>query len=95
MHVPQQALGAAPGIAAYAASKAGVAQLTRTLQAEVAADGLRVNAIVPTTIDTPTNREAMPDADFASWTSPAQIAQVVLWLSSDSSATVRGALVPV
>lgn len=89
------ALGPAPGIAAYAVSKAGVAQLTRTLQDEVAADGLRVNAIVPTTIDTPANREAMPDADFSAWTPPDKIARVVLWLASDAAAAVRGALVPV
>jgi NAD(P)-dependent dehydrogenase (short-subunit alcohol dehydrogenase family) len=87
------ALGAAPGIAAYAASKAGVALLTRSLDQEVAADGVRVNAIVPTTIDTPANREAMPDADFSTWTTPARIAEVVLWLTGD--VTVRGALVPV
>lgn len=89
------ALGAAPGIAAYAASKAGVALLTRSLQDEVAADGLRVNAIVPATIDTPANRAAMPEADFASWTTPARIAEVVLWLTSDAASAVRGALVPV
>jgi len=89
------ALGAAPGIAAYAASKAGVALLTRSLQEEVAADGIRVNAIVPTTIDTPTNRQSMPDADFSTWTPPERIAQVVLWLTSDAASSVRGALVPV
>ena len=89
------ALDAAPGIAAYGASKAGVALLTRSLQEEVGAVGIRVNAIVPTTIDTPANREAMPDADFATWTVPARIAEVVLWLTSQSAASVRGALVPV
>ena len=89
------ALGAAPGIAAYAASKAGVALLTRSLQEEVRGDGVRVNAIVPATIDTPANRKAMPDADFATWTAPARIAEVVLWLTSESAASVRGALVPV
>ncbi|MBW2416108.1 MAG: SDR family NAD(P)-dependent oxidoreductase [Deltaproteobacteria bacterium] len=89
------ALGSAPGIAAYGASKAGVALLTRSLQEEVAADGIRVNAIVPTTIDTPTNRQSMPNADFSAWTPPGRIAEVVLWLTSDAAATVRGALVPV
>ncbi len=88
-------VGAAPGIAAYAASKAGVALLTRSLQEEVRGDRVRVNAIVPTTIDTPANREAMPDADFATWSAPARIAEVVLWLTSQSAASVRGALVPV
>ncbi len=89
------ALDAAPGIAAYGASKAGVALLTRSLQQEVGAVGIRVNAIVPTTIDTPANREAMPDADFSSWSPPERIAEVVLWLASDTSAAVRGALLPV
>jgi len=91
----QAALAPPPGIAAYAASKAAVVALTRSLQEEVAGDGLRVGAVVPTTIDTPANREAMPDADFASWTPPARIAQVVVWLASDAAATVRGALIPV
>ena len=89
------ALDAAPGIAAYGASKAGVALLTRSLQQEVEAVGIRVNAIVPTTIDTPANREAMPDADFSSWSPPERIAEVVLWLASDASSAVRGALLPV
>ena len=89
------ALDAAPGIAAYGASKAGVALLTRSLQQEVGAVGIRVNAIVPTTIDTPANREAMPDADFSSWSPPERIAEVVLWLASEASSAVRGALLPV
>ena len=83
------------GLAAYSASKAAVAVLTQTLQHEVAAAGVRVNAVVPSTIDTPANRDAMPDADFSSWTAPAEIARVMLWLASDAARTVRGALVPV
>jgi len=84
-----------PGLAAYAASKAAVVALTESLQREVLAHGLRVNAVVPTTIDTPANRAAMPGADFSLWTPPARIADVIHWLASDASATVRGALVPV
>ena len=84
-----------PGLAAYAASKAAVVALTESLQREVLAQGLRVNAVVPTTIDTPANRAAMPGADFSLWTPPARIADVIHWLASDASATVRGALVPV
>lgn len=91
----QAAIDAPAGIAAYAASKAAVATLTRSLQQEVAEHGIRVNAVVPTTIDTPANRAAMPDADFGAWTSPARIAQVVAWLASDAGATVRGGLIPV
>jgi NAD(P)-dependent dehydrogenase (short-subunit alcohol dehydrogenase family) len=84
-----------PTLAAYSAAKAGVLVLTETLQKEVADCGVRVNAVVPTTIDTPANREAMPDADFRSWTPPAAIAGVVRWLASDAAASVRGGAIPV
>jgi NAD(P)-dependent dehydrogenase (short-subunit alcohol dehydrogenase family) len=83
------------GLAAYSASKAAVMVLTETLQREVAGNGIRVNAVVPTTIDTPGNRAAMPKADFTLWTPPERIAGVLLWLASDAAATVRGALIPV
>lgn len=83
------------GLAAYSASKSAVVSLTESLQREVQSYGVRVNAIVPTTIDTPANRAAMPDADFALWTSPARIADVIHFLASDEGSTVRGALVPV
>lgn len=96
VNVASQAAFAQPaGLAAYSASKAGVAVLTRTLQEEVAKDGIRVAALVPSTIDTPANRAAMPDADFSQWTPPAKIAGVVLWLASDAASSVRGALLPV
>jgi NAD(P)-dependent dehydrogenase (short-subunit alcohol dehydrogenase family) len=84
-----------PGLAAYTASKLGVVALTETLQKELAESGVRVNAVVPTTIDTPANRKAMPGADFSTWTPPEAIARVVLWLASDAAATVRGGLIPV
>jgi NAD(P)-dependent dehydrogenase (short-subunit alcohol dehydrogenase family) len=83
------------GLAAYSASKTAVIVLTETLQREVAGNGVRVNAIVPTTIDTPANRAAMPKADFSQWTPPDRIAGVLLWLASDAAATVRGGLIPV
>jgi len=89
------AFDAPPGIAAYSASKAAVVTLTETLQREVQARGVRVNAVVPTTIDTPANRAAMPDADFSLWTPPARVAEVIFWLASDAGASVRGALIPV
>ena len=82
------------GLGAYVASKAAVVAFTRSLAREVPA-GIRVNAVLPTTIDTPANREAMPDADFARWTRPEQIADTILWLASDAASAVRGALVPV
>ena len=54
-----------------------------------------MNAVVPTTIDTPANRAAMPDADFRSWTPPARVAEVLFWLASDAAGAVRGGLIPV
>lgn len=94
--VASQAAFAPPaGLSAYAASKAAVVALTKSLQEEVAELGIRVCAVVPTTIDTPANRAAMPAADFSRWTPPAKIAGVVLWLASEAASSVRGALVPV
>ena len=83
------------GLAAYAASKMAVIVLTETLQKELGGFGVRVNAVVPTTIDTPANRAAMPDADHAQWTPPARIAEVLVWLASPAGASVRGGLIPV
>jgi NAD(P)-dependent dehydrogenase (short-subunit alcohol dehydrogenase family) len=83
------------GLSAYAAAKGAVLSLSEILQKEVAERHVRVNTIVPTTIDTPANRTAMPNADFSLWTPPAAIAEVIYWLSSDAGATVRGAVIPV
>ena len=91
----QAALDCPAGLAAYSASKAAIVVLTRTLAAENADAGIRVNAVVPTTIDTPANRSAMPGADFGQWTPPAEIARVVRWLCTDEAATVSGGLIPV
>jgi NAD(P)-dependent dehydrogenase (short-subunit alcohol dehydrogenase family) len=91
----QAALSRPAGLAAYAAAKDGVLVLTDTLQQEVSERGLRVHAILPSTIDTPANRRAMPGADFSKWTPPAAIAGVIVWLASDAAACVRGARVPV
>jgi NAD(P)-dependent dehydrogenase (short-subunit alcohol dehydrogenase family) len=96
LNVASAAAPARPeGLAAYAASKDAVVVLTETLQKEVAAHGLRVNAVAPTTIDTPANREAMPDADRSAWTPPERIAAVLRWLASDEAVAVRGGVVPV
>jgi NAD(P)-dependent dehydrogenase (short-subunit alcohol dehydrogenase family) len=96
VHVASAATASRPaGLAAYTAAKLGVVALTETLQKELAGSGVRVNAVVPTTIDTPANRKAMPDADFSSWSTPEAIARVVVWLASDAAATVRGGLIPV
>jgi NAD(P)-dependent dehydrogenase (short-subunit alcohol dehydrogenase family) len=88
------ALDPPAGLGAYAASKAALVAFTRSLAREVPR-GVRVNAVLPTTIDTPANRAAMPDADFSTWTRPEQIAAAILWLASDAASAVRGALVPV
>ncbi len=82
-------------LGAYCAAKASIIVLTEVLQKELAGHGIRVNAVSPATIDTPANREAMPDADFETWTAPARIARVMSWLASEDAATVRGAIVPV
>jgi NAD(P)-dependent dehydrogenase (short-subunit alcohol dehydrogenase family) len=89
------ALDLPAGLSAYAAAKGAVLALSEILQKEVALRHVRVNTIIPTTIDTPANRAAMPNADFSQWTRPAAIAEVIYWLASDAGATVRGALVPV
>jgi len=72
------ALKAALGMGAYAASKAGVHSLTQALSEELKADGVTVNAVLPSIIDTPTNRADMPKADFASWVRPEELAAVML-----------------
>lgn len=89
------ALKAALGMGPYAASKAGVHQLTHSLAEELKADGVTVNAVLPSILDTPTNRADMPTADFAAWVSPADLANVILFLASEEARAVTGALVPV
>lgn len=81
---------AGTGMGAYAASKAGVARLTEALADELKDVGVRVNAILPSIIDTPANRRDMPDADFARWVSPRQIADVVAFLISPAAAAISG-----
>jgi NAD(P)-dependent dehydrogenase (short-subunit alcohol dehydrogenase family) len=78
----------------YRASKAGVRLLMETIAAENEGD-LRANAIMPSVIDTPMNRDMMPDADHDDWTDPAEIAEVVLFLCSDAAGVTSGAAVPV
>jgi NAD(P)-dependent dehydrogenase (short-subunit alcohol dehydrogenase family) len=85
----------APGMTAYVASKAGVAAITQALAAELAGDRILVNAVLPSIIDTPANRAAMPNADHAAWPTPAQLAQAIGFLASPDNALTSGALVPV
>ncbi|MDH3495578.1 MAG: SDR family NAD(P)-dependent oxidoreductase [Gemmatimonadota bacterium] len=83
----------APSMSAYAASKAAVLNLTQSLSKELVGHGITVNAIVPTTIDTPANRAAMPDADRSTWLAPAAMAEVILWLAGDAAGIVTGTAV--
>jgi NAD(P)-dependent dehydrogenase (short-subunit alcohol dehydrogenase family) len=83
------------GLAAYGASKAGLNALLQTIALEVKDKGITANVVMPSTIDTPGNRAAMPDADFAKWVSPESIAQQILWLCSDEAAATNGALIPI
>jgi NAD(P)-dependent dehydrogenase (short-subunit alcohol dehydrogenase family) len=92
------AAGAAKGgaaMGAYAASKSAVARLTESMAAELREKGIRVNCVLPTIIDTPENRAAMPQADPARWVAPADLANVIVFLASDAARAVHGASLPV
>ncbi len=86
--------GSAKG-SAYSASKSAVLRLVESLAAELRHQGIHVNCVLPGTIDTPQNRQAMPKADHSRWVSPEAIADVVLFLASDAARAVNGAAVPV
>ena len=83
------------GMVAYASSKAAVAAMTVALAEEVAKDGILVNAVAPSIMDTPANRKAMPDADFASWPKVEEVAATIAFLASPDNAVTRGGIVPV
>jgi NAD(P)-dependent dehydrogenase (short-subunit alcohol dehydrogenase family) len=80
---------------AYTASKAGLAGLTQALAEEVAKDGILVNAVAPSIMDTAANRKSMPKADFAAWPKVEDVAATILFLASPENAVMRGAIVPV
>ena len=84
-----------PGAAGYVTGKAAVLALVDALAVEYADDGIRVNAVMPSMIDTPANRAAQPSADYSGWVAPERIARVIRFLCEDSSDTVSGAHVPV
>jgi NAD(P)-dependent dehydrogenase (short-subunit alcohol dehydrogenase family) len=82
------------GAAGYVAAKAAVLAFARAVAVEYADAGVRCNAVLPTVIDTPANRAAMPDADHSQWVPPAKIANVIRFLASEESAPTTGAAVP-
>jgi NAD(P)-dependent dehydrogenase (short-subunit alcohol dehydrogenase family) len=88
------ALQAGSGMGAYAASKSGVHRLTEALAVEHKGK-ITVNAVLPSIIDTTANRESMPKADFTKWVTPQELADVILFLTSDAASAVTGALIPV
>lgn len=89
------AISPQPGSAAYAVAKAGVHALTQALAAEVRGKNINVNAVLPGIIDTPINRQMMPQADFSKWVTPEDLARVILFLASDAARQIHGALIPV
>jgi NAD(P)-dependent dehydrogenase (short-subunit alcohol dehydrogenase family) len=83
------------GMAAYTVAKSGVAALTVALAEEVAKDGILVNAVAPSIMDTLANREAMPKADYSAWPKVEEVAATILFLASPDNKVTRGAIVPV
>ena len=86
---------AAGGMAAYAATKAAIAALTEALGEELAAEGILVNAVAPSLMDTPANRRSMPKADFSRWPRVEEVASTIVWLASPENTLVRSGVVPV
>ncbi|MDQ3368007.1 MAG: SDR family oxidoreductase [Myxococcota bacterium] len=85
----------AGGMIAYVAAKAGVAALTQSLAAELLKERILVNAVLPSTIDTPANRAGMPDADHSAWPKPAELAEAIAFLASPENTVTSGTLLPV
>jgi NAD(P)-dependent dehydrogenase (short-subunit alcohol dehydrogenase family) len=83
------------GMTAYTAGKAGVAALTAALAEEVAKAGILVNAVAPSIMDTPPNRQAMPKADYGLWPKVEEVAATIAFLASPENLVTRGAIVPV
>jgi len=89
------ALRGGKNAAGFAMSKSAIVRWTESLAAEVKAEGITVNCVLPGTIDHPANRVAMPKADPATWASPAEVAATILFLSSDEASGVTGAAIPI
>jgi NAD(P)-dependent dehydrogenase (short-subunit alcohol dehydrogenase family) len=79
----------------YAAAKSAVIRLTEAMSAESREHGINVNCVLPTTIDTPENRRAMPKADPARWVDPADLAGIIAFLASPAARAIHGAAIPV
>lgn len=100
-HGAMVAIGAGPGVkatagmAAYASSKAAVHRIVESFADELKSHGVRVNAVLPSIIDTPQNRSAMADADHSAWVAPQNLAATIAFLLSDAGRDITGALVPV
>ena len=85
----------AANMGAYIAAKSTVMRLTESMSAELRDDGIRVNAVLPSIIDTPANRASMPEADFTRWVAPEALAAVIGFLASDDARAIHGANIPV
>jgi NAD(P)-dependent dehydrogenase (short-subunit alcohol dehydrogenase family) len=96
IHVAARAaLDPLPGAGAYIISKSAMVALIRVLALELADSGVSINGVLPTTIDTPANRQSMPTADFTKWVKPESIAQLLIFLVSNAASALTGALIPI
>lgn len=89
------ALKGGPKMGAYAAAKAAVLRLSESMAGELKPDNIQINCVLPGTIDTPQNREAMPNADFSKWVAPAKIARGILFLASPDADAITGVALPI
>lgn len=89
------ALRGGADVGAYAASKSALMRLSESMSAELRDRGINVNCVLPSTLDTPANRAAMPEADPSRWVSPDALAEVIGFLASDAARAIHGALIPV
>jgi NAD(P)-dependent dehydrogenase (short-subunit alcohol dehydrogenase family) len=91
----RMAVEPSPNFAAYAVSKAALVALIKTVAAEGQKFGVTANVVLPSTIDTPANRAAMPKADYSRWVAPQSIAKLLVFLTSDAAADTSGAVIPI
>ncbi len=91
----ESALRGEATLGVYSVSKSGVVRLTETISDEYRMEGITANCVLPRIIDTPANRQAMPDADFSSWPKPSEVAKLILFLASDDAGAITGASIPI